>query len=130
MVQHFHASVFDRRPHCCTALKRNAARGELSGGAWGKAKRLRSVVREVQEGLGAVVQVGPILAAWGQEVPPGRRVFIVAYVAFRTRRNAPVVSTEHKRLPAWPAEAWPNSSLPEGYPRATTVYLFMTNTAL
>jgi hypothetical protein len=110
---------------------------EKERGGWGTVRRRvgegetpeECVAREVQDGLGAVVQVGPILAAWVHEVLPGGRVFIVAYVAFRTRRNALVVSTEHKLLPSWPAEAWPNSTLPESHPLATTVYLFMTNTA-
>ena len=67
--------------------------GPLEGGETPE----QCLARECMEELGAVVQVGPILAAWVYEVLPGQRVSISAYLVQRPEADSLAIGCPAQR---------------------------------
>jgi len=83
---------------------------------------LDTVVREVREELGILVEPGPLLDAWVYHITSGVAVLIVTYGCYATDFERIMVSYEHKALGRFAMNQVAGLNMPDGYKRSIATW--------
>jgi 8-oxo-dGTP pyrophosphatase MutT (NUDIX family) len=81
------------------------------------------VVREIEEELGLVATIGPLLDSWVYHIFEGVDVLILSYGCYPTPFTEVTHSPEHKAVGLFRPEEIPSLRMPEGYKRSIQVWL-------
>lgn len=81
------------------------------------------VVREIEEELGLVVMIGPLLDSWVYHIFEGANVLILTYGCYPTPFTEVTHSPEHKAVGLFSPEAIPSLNMPDGYKRSIQSWL-------
>jgi 8-oxo-dGTP pyrophosphatase MutT (NUDIX family) len=81
------------------------------------------VVREIEEELGLVTTLGPLLDAWVYHIFEGRDVLILTYGCLPTPFSQVTHSPEHKAVGLFHPEEIPALRMPEGYKKSIQTWI-------
>jgi 8-oxo-dGTP pyrophosphatase MutT (NUDIX family) len=105
-------------------LKNERDEWELPGGKLelGEAPEF-CVVREIEEELGLVAKIGPLLDSWVYHIYEGVDVLILTYGCYPTPFSAVTHSPEHKAVGLFSPEEVKTLRMPEGYKNSIQSWL-------
>lgn len=89
------------------------------------------VIREIEEELGLVATIGPLLDAWVYHIFEGRDVLILTYGCPPTPFSQITHSPEHKAVGLFSPAEIPSLRMPEGYKQSIQTWLnYLQNAAI
>ena len=80
-------------------------------------------MREIEEELGLVVMIGPLLDSWVYHIFEGANVLILTYGCYPTPFTEVTHSPEHKAVGLFSPEDIPSLNMPDGYKRSIQSWL-------
>lgn len=105
-------------------LKNERDEWELPGGKLEPSETPEDcVVREIEEELGLVVRVGPLVDSWIYHIYEHIDVLILSYGCYPTQVSKIICSPEHKEVGLFSLKEVEHLKMPEGYKRSIRAWL-------